>query len=554
MIKISFIRLFLILCYLITLINGLKRSRRTRLCEKKYNYYNQRREELINKLREKKEKIRVCFLVSENEKWNAQSIYDMMEKSEDFYPFIVVTHIFRNKAGRASFQHNLEFFRKCGKDVEIGYDEETKSGVDLKKFNPDIVFYQQPWQIYKNQSPEYVLDFALSYYFPYGIGSVNPVLKKFWYDFYMILQKHFVFSEAEKQQCMKLCKYVESNTSVVGHPKLDNIYNSIEQNNNQKKYVIYAPHHSFNRRSLLHLGTFNWNGEFILQWAKSHPEINWVFKPHPALKNVIIRARYMKRKEIEKYYREWAKIGILYDDGNYFDLFKNSTCLITDCHSFLTEYFPTENPVIHLRNPKGTQFSLSNKVIIKTYYDVWNNTQLKNTLEDVLINGQDPKKEDRLSLLNEMDVVKENSALKIIRELKKDLWRFETIIIYGTFDFLNYEQIQLLKKAKELGKYLIVGLSTDSYNNNIKEKSFYHNYEQRKAILENCSYVDLIIPDDSWDQKISDINKYQVDVLVLENESPKKYESMYNYCESIFLEMKPKFCIIDEKRKRNTLN
>jgi len=516
------------------------------LCKDQYHYYQQRREILLKKLRKKKEKLRVCFLVSENEKWNAQSLYDIMEKSEDFYPFLVVTRL-KNMKERTSFKHNLEFFKKCAKNVEIGFDEKENRAIDLKIFNPDIVFYQQPWDIFKNQSPIYILDFALSYYFPYGIGSVNPVLKMKWNEFYIVLQKHFVFNEEEKQQCINLCEYVESNTSVVGHPKFDYIYNGNEKKNNNKKYVIYAPHHTINKHSLLHFGTFNWNGKFILEWAKSHPELNWVFKPHPFLKKKLLRKGFMKKSEIEHYYNEWANIGIYYSDGNYFDLFKNSTCLITDCHSFLTEYFPTKNPVIHLRNPKGIEYAAISRLIIKTYNDVWNITQLQSSLEDILIKRHDTKKEERLSLLSKLNIGKESSAKKIIRELKKDLMRFKTIIIYGTFDVLNYEQIKYLMKVKDLGHYLIIGLSTDVFNNYIKEKSYYHSYEQRKVILENCKYVDLVIPENSWDQRISDIKKYKVDVLVMENEWPNKFDFMYNYCETVFLEEIPNICLIESK-------
>jgi len=497
--------------------------------------------------------LRVCFLVNENEKWNAQSLYDIMEKSEDFYPFVVYTKL-NDINKRSSFKHNLEFFKNCTKNVEVGFDIKNNKSIDLKTFSPDIVFYQQPWNIYKNQSPVHILDYALSYYFPYGIGSVNPVLKRNWKQFYIVLQKHFVFSEEEKQQCMHICKYVESNTSVVGHPKFDYIYNNNDGKKYHKKYVIYAPHHSFDKNSLLHLGTFDWNGKFILEWAKSHPELNWVFKPHPFFKNRLSTKTNMTENEIEKYYKDWTDIGTYYNDGNYFDLFKNSTCLITDCHSFLTEYFPTKNPVIHLRNPKGTEYSINNKMIMKTYYDVWNITQLKSTLEDILINGHDTKKEERFSLLNKMTIFKENSANKIIRELNKDLWRFKTILIYGTFDVLNYKQINLLKKAKDLGKYLILGLSTDEFINNKKEKSCYHTYEQRKTILENCQYIDLIIPENSWDQRISDINTYQVDVLVMENEWPNKSDFKYNYCESIYLEEKPNICLIKNIHIKNTKN
>ena len=81
----------------------------------------------------------------------------------------------------------------------------------------------------------------------------------------------------------------------------------------------------------------------------------------------------------------------------------------------------------------------------------------------------------------------------------------------GTFDVLHYGHINLLQKAKELGDYLIVALSTDEFNN-IKGKKAYHSYETRKKMLEAIRYVDLVIPEENWEQKIYDVKNYKVDI------------------------------------------
>lgn len=87
------------------------------------------------------------------------------------------------------------------------------------------------------------------------------------------------------------------------------------------------------------------------------------------------------------------------------------------------------------------------------------------------------------------------------------------VITYGTFDLLHYGHINLLRRAKKLGDYLIVALSTDEFNRNAKHKHSYFSYEERKLILESIRYVDLIIPEENWEQKTTDIIKYDVDVL-----------------------------------------
>jgi len=88
------------------------------------------------------------------------------------------------------------------------------------------------------------------------------------------------------------------------------------------------------------------------------------------------------------------------------------------------------------------------------------------------------------------------------------------ILTYGTFDLLHYGHIILLRRAKELGAYLVVALSTDEFNAT-KGKKAYHNYETRKKMLEAIRYVDLVIPEENWEQKISDVKDYKIDVTVM---------------------------------------
>ena len=89
------------------------------------------------------------------------------------------------------------------------------------------------------------------------------------------------------------------------------------------------------------------------------------------------------------------------------------------------------------------------------------------------------------------------------------------VITYGTFDLLHYGHINLLKRAKEYGYYLIVALSTDEFNWNEKQKKCYFSYEKRKQLLEAIRYVDLVIPEENWDQKAKDIQKYEADYFVM---------------------------------------
>ena len=114
------------------------------------------------------------------------------------------------------------------------------------------------------------------------------------------------------------------------------------------------------------------------------------------------------------------------------------------------------------------------------------------------------------------------------------------VLTYGTFDLLHYGHIRILKRAKELGDYLVVALSTDEFNAT-KGKKAYHSYETRKKMLEAIRYVDLVIPENNWEQKIQDVKDYKIDVVVMGDDwaGSDKFDYLKEYCEVKFLERTP---------------
>jgi len=110
------------------------------------------------------------------------------------------------------------------------------------------------------------------------------------------------------------------------------------------------------------------------------------------------------------------------------------------------------------------------------------------------------------------------------------------ILTYGTFDLLHYGHIRLLKRAKELGDYLVVAVSTDEFNAS-KGKKAYHSYETRKEMLEAIRYVDLVIPENCWEQKAQDVRDYAIDVVVMGGdwEGSNRFEYLRDVCELVYL-------------------
>lgn len=111
----------------------------------------------------------------------------------------------------------------------------------------------------------------------------------------------------------------------------------------------------------------------------------------------------------------------------------------------------------------------------------------------------------------------------------------KTVLTYGTFDLLHVGHVRLLQRARELGDYLIVGLSTDEFNA-VKHKSSFLPYEQRKEILEAIRYVDKVIPEDCWEQKVTDIKKYNVSLFTIGNDWKGEFDFLKDHCEVVYLE------------------
>jgi hypothetical protein len=320
--------------------------------------------------------------VWENQKWNGDSLYQKFATDKRFRPQIFVM---------AGGNDNLNFFKNRGYDVVDVTDG------NLENHKIDIVFYQQPWfSLEGPNTPASLSERALCLYFPY---SVTPIfdLPNTWNkcgDFLKSQAMVFVFNSTIKKTVKELGL---KNVVVSGHPKMDAYAGPIKNNpwkSENKRKIIYAPHHSFSEWSL-NWGTFRWNGRRILELAKQNVDTSeWIFKPHPWFKGALIDFGIMLEEEVANYYEEWRKVGQIYDMGDYFDIFRTSDLMITDCGSFLLEYMPTANPVMHLCPPPEEKpfDTLVHEEASKHYYKVKTIKELEEVF-DMLVN----KREDPMS-------------------------------------------------------------------------------------------------------------------------------------------------------------
>ena len=375
----------------------------------------------------KTQKLNVIFYVYDDTKWKCQSLYDLMDKSENFIPYIYVT---KNAAPQNNCNYQTDddlrkvydFFAKKSMRVKYAYNIEKQKYIPFEKMNPkpDIIIYQHPWYVERTQGPVVCSKFALTYYVPYYISDTD---EWFEYDlrFHKYIYKYFVPSDIVRKNYAKKMSNNGKNLVVSGHPQLDYFYlnknNSASDTNN--KVIIYAPHWTVCGDNIRY-STFDWSGREILEFAKSHKEFNWVMKPHPLLYNFLYQSGYMSKNETDKYFDDWREIGQVFDSGDYMELFSNSSVMITDSGSFLIEYLLTRRPCIHLVSEKfiGNETA---KQICEGYYNAHNKEEMYSLLNEVILANNDSKKSERDLIIQSMNLDNNYAAQNIVNEIINDL-------------------------------------------------------------------------------------------------------------------------------------
>lgn len=349
-----------------------------------------------------KRKLKVVFLNSENSKWSYQYLYEELSKNPNFEVEILLTVHYKARKKKYDFlkwrklaKDSYEFFKKRNMNVYFAFDFKTMKNKDLKDFNPDIIFYEQPWCIDEKHSVINTSKYALCLYCSYGTCITNGE-NEYQDPFYKDIHTYFVDNDCIKKILIKNgCR--EESLVVCGQPKIDaylkpiNFSNIIWKTKNKKR-VIWAPHHSFYDVSVLKFGTFPWNYKFLYNFAKIHPEIEFILKPHPNLKRQLVHYGLMSIEEMREYFQNWENLpnSQIYEMSDYFDMFRTSDLLITDCNSFLYEYLLTEKPVIHLINENSVGHNEYGQKIISGYYPVKNLQELESKLNLILFEEQDP--------------------------------------------------------------------------------------------------------------------------------------------------------------------
>ena len=350
-----------------------------------------------------------------------------MKVSCDFEPLVVLSATrdefdFFGDRIKEKLLDDKRYYTAHGCRCVMNFDFVANRPSPLAKYEPDIVFYQDPRPFFFLFSVRITAGSALCCDVPYAIRTLGGTNLQSFPEYHQLMFLQFPPTDAQSRFYRNLLpEWKWAGTSyAIGHPILDQYLKPVSDAE-FAGYVIYAPHFSFplaNVRRPVTLSSFLHNGRHILEYAKRHPEFKWVFKPHPLLYKELITSGVWTREAVDAYYAAWGEIGRICTDGDYIHLFQNAKALITDCGSFLVEFPITGKPLIRLvpRELEYPLFPIFEK-LYASFYVVRDLDEMYKTFAQVLERDEDPRKGERLKAIRDIGLMGERSSAERIIEV-----------------------------------------------------------------------------------------------------------------------------------------
>ncbi len=329
--------------------NWLRIKERILLIGKTFREYR-----IIKKIQKKAKEgktIQIVFYAMSVSFWKCDSLFKLLQQQKNFEPVILLLPRPNDpKEIQENHIKNMEIFFRSKKFRYIKTIEE------FKKFNPDIIFFAQP---YKNSVPEYFriynhLD-KLTCYIPYAFFISNY---KWAYDtlVHNLAWKLFYPSELHKRNAQQIALNHGKNVEIVGYPIADKFSTSVSLDpwkikDRSRKRVIYAAHHSVLDQDLANCSSFLQYADIMFETARKNSQCQFAFKPHPHLKEHLYQHSLWGKEKTDNYFTKWNNLpNTFLVEGDYIDLFKTSDALIHDCGSFTVEYLYVNKPVLFIGN------------------------------------------------------------------------------------------------------------------------------------------------------------------------------------------------------------
>ncbi|HBE39654.1 MAG TPA: CDP-glycerol--glycerophosphate glycerophosphotransferase [Bacteroidales bacterium] len=367
----------------------------------------------LKKLRGRK-KFKIVFFALNSSAWKFETLYRLMEKDEHFDPLILVcpiTYYDRDNMIRL-MDKEYDYFRSHGYSVLNSCNSGTGNWLDVKKeIAPDVIFFTHPWDMSR---PQYLIRNYLDHltcYSPYGF-YVSDLHRKSYSDFfYSALWRNFLETEIHKGFYSEMSKR-PSNGVVTGYPWADLITDKNYKPGNpwkksiyNLKRIIWAPHHTIPEQgnSIDFSSFLTYSGIMISVAERLHDRIQIAFKPHPLLKKKLYTDPGWGKERTDKYYLKWALMdnGQLCED-DYSDLFLTSDAMIHDSMSFIAEYLYAGKPSLFLMNDPDIEKRLNEigKLAVRQHYHAFNEKDISDFIEDVVLAGNDIKEDERKEFCN----------------------------------------------------------------------------------------------------------------------------------------------------------
>ena len=400
-----------------------------------YKYYKYISNDIREKVRNKK-KIKILFFVMSVDMWKSNNLFKLLLEDSKFDPYILPQLLQKNtKEQNERIQKTLRtYFKSMGFPYIDALDLNTGKVFDVIGFEPDIVFFSQPYDAglveHKIKS---LWKHTLFAYIPYCINQeLNPI---FYTGLYQnICWIYYCRFKLNKDYESTLLYNRGKNMVVVGHSLFEHIEEKKgkeicfwKDKEHSKIRLIWAPHHSILPSDELGYSNFLDISEQMVDLANCYKDlIEIAFKPHPILKEKLLFLDGWGPQRTENYYKFWQdSSNTILSEGTYVDLFMTSDAMIHDSSSFICEYLYTRKPVMFLsKNPEKIRCNLNNlgKSCFDLHYKGGDISDIKCFLNDVLIELNDPLKESRDFFYSEN--LKQNLEISTSKLIYNDMLSF----------------------------------------------------------------------------------------------------------------------------------
>lgn len=374
-------------------------------------------------------KIIIGFYILQPETWKFDSLYKELDANQNFEVkiFCCPSKNLDNSERIFLVERTFKFFTEKGYHAKkYNFKNKNKN----KCFsNVDIIFYNNPYkgvifdELYAHRNIN-----ALKCYIPYAYMNG---LQRWAYDQPLIslCWKVFYPSNQYKKTAITISNCNWNNIEVSGYPTYD-LFQSEKKNtpkewmqgSSRKIRIIWAPHHSIDKK-IVDNSTFQLYHELFIQFAQSHQnQVEIAFRPHPLLKYKLYQHKDWGKEKTDNYYTKWQTMSNTFiSEGDYINLFIHSDCLIHDCGSFMIEYLYTKKPAIYISNQKTDYLSMIGKSALDAHYRAYNFNEIKSIFNQLFFESYDPIKEQRDLFFNSYLKQEELTSKSIYNTLIKEL-------------------------------------------------------------------------------------------------------------------------------------